>query len=78
MAVNPSLIFYSVLLADAILDRLASGTIRVNLKGESMRKLRVLEFKCPYKKSLFCLFTIVTFWIVVSGVFEIIMGGAFE
>lgn len=26
--------------ADAILDRLASGSIRLNLKGESMRKLR--------------------------------------
>ena len=26
--------------ADAILDRLVSGTMRINLKGESMRKLR--------------------------------------
>ena len=29
--------------ADAILDRLVSGTMRINLKGESMRKLRSTE-----------------------------------
>lgn len=29
--------------ADAILDRLVSGTMRINLKGESMRKLRSAE-----------------------------------
>jgi DNA replication protein DnaC len=31
-------------IADAILDRLVSGALRVNLKGDSMRKMRSLDF----------------------------------
>jgi len=30
-------------IADAILDRLVSGALRINLKGDSMRKLRALK-----------------------------------
>lgn len=30
-------------MADAILDRLVSGSLRINLKGDSMRKLRTLK-----------------------------------